>query len=609
MLRLQSAVISLLFPLVIAGCAASTPIPEPAPTALVPTMRPTAVPTAIPGPSATPTRTPRPTATPIDYDYWLATPTAPTLHTCADLTSEVEGMTFSNEREILAIVPDEPDLSIQRWKAGNDGWAFRCVGRAVMSRGGDIDLCYAIHRVGDQFFAEAALAGYAEASGEGMCGDPQTPQTPTPTPVSIPSQPTPAATPTPTPIPLTPTPTPNPAEYNIGLAYAEGQNLEQGDTETYATAFAQAKGIGLDNSAARTYADGLIFHTAYAAEEAAQEVARDYAAAFEQALIDDPSMPLHNAIGHVTETIRREYRLWPFDGDDSLSGVSFAETYTDGLNMATSSNLAAHGYALSYAGYLYTGNTHAESANRANAFALGYELASSTERCSSWICPDLQDRLAYATAYEDGRITASIRVDQGYTSERNIDAWAGAYAEAYVASDVQAGSCGFPIYGVFEGYNLNFALYTRRYDADAIVNQWVNSADAASKCAQLFAYGKIDVGGKRGFEDDYPYKQAEAYYRGNYYASELGFSGSEAETYAYAYYLAYFERREGWPEHRAHAYSVAYADARRMDMADDEAKAYASAYEEAYTSQRRNGASDEDAHAYAAAFAEARSGS
>ena len=63
MLRLQSAVISLLLPLVIAGCAASTPIPEPAPTALVPTMRPTAVPTAmrgqqlrLPGPRARPLR-------------------------------------------------------------------------------------------------------------------------------------------------------------------------------------------------------------------------------------------------------------------------------------------------------------------------------------------------------------------------------------------------------------------------------------------------------------------------------------------------------------------------------------------------------------------------
>ena len=405
---------------------------------------------------------------------------------------------------------------------------------------------------------------------------------------------------------MSPTPSPNPAEYNIGLAYAEGQNLEQGDREVYATAFAQAKRLDLDNSSARTYADGVIFHAAYAMEQTSPEIALDYADAFEQVLGDDPSLSSRDAIGRVTETIRRERQLWPFDSDDGEVAVSFAEAYTNGLGLANASNLAAHGYALSYAGLLYTGNTQEESANRANAFALGYEQASSTDRCSIRSCPDLRERLAYAAAYEDGRIEASRRVGQGYTSERNVDAWADAYAEAYIATGVQEGSCGFRVYGL--GYNLNFGYYTRRYKADAVADQWANSPNVAVGCARLVAYGQVDVGGSLGFDGDYPYKHAGAYYRGVHYASERGLSGGEADAYAYAYYLAYFRVRERWDEQPAHAYSIGYADAKRIGRTDEEAEAYASAYEEAYTSQKRNGASDEDAHAYAAAFAEARSG-
>ena len=342
----------------------------------------------------------------------------------------------------------------------------------------------------------------------------------TPTPTAAPrptATPTPAATPTPT---MSPTPSPNPAEYNIGLAYAEGQNLEQGDREVYATAFAQAKRLDLDNSSARTYADGVIFHAAYAMEQTSPEIARDYAAAFEQVLGDDPSLSSRDAIGRVTETIRRERQLWPFDSADGEVAVSFAEAYTNGLGLANASNLAAHGYALSYAGLLYTGNTQEESANRATAFALGYEQASSTDRCSIRSCPGLRERLAYAAAYEDGRIEASRRVGQGYTSERNVDAWADAYAEAYIATNVHEGSCGFPIYGWDDVGYTYLDYYTRRYNSEAAADQWANSPDIATGCARLVAYGQVDVGGRRGFEKDYPYKHAGAYYRGVHYASE-----------------------------------------------------------------------------------------
>lgn len=104
--------------------------------------------------------------------------------------------------------------------------------------------------------------------------------TPTPEPTATPS-PTPTAEPTPTPTPPpTATPTPPP-----GLTTPEG-GFEGEDAETYASAFADARALGLDDAGARHYANALVYLNGVAAWDAfiAENVIGRFIEAFDEAV-------------------------------------------------------------------------------------------------------------------------------------------------------------------------------------------------------------------------------------------------------------------------------------------------------------------------------------
>ena len=474
--RKALAVVGLFVALIIAGCAAPTPTPEPTATpSPTPTTEPTPTPT--PQPTATSTPTPRPTAT--------STPTP----------------------------------------------------------------------------------------------EPTATSTPTPRPTATP-RPRPTATPTATPRPTatptpagTPTPTPRPPEYTAGLGYASADGLEDGDAETYAGAFADAKALGLGNADARAYASGVVYHAATAAinsssEEEDRAALADYAAAFETAVTSDSPLPLPDALGRASEAARRN-GWWPFSSTEDPPETPFAETYALAFAQTDADGVAAHGYASVYAGYVYNGISDEADAS-ANAFVRGYERSRSDS---------VRKRLDYASAYRQGYEQAVWRAEpeQGYTEESQIYAWAAAYADAY-------------------GRGLNAA----------IGNRWDNPESAAYNYARIFAFVKVD----RGNSGQNAYRNADSYFRGFHYASERGLTGDVHDDYTFDYYIAYFDKDAvGWPEERAHIYALTYADAKLAGREDQDAATYATAYEEAYTSQKEQGATDEDAHLYAAAFADAKLGS
>ena len=406
--------------------------------------------------------------------------------------------------------------------------------------------------------------------------------TPRPRPTAIPTAtprpsatPTPAATPTPTPIPATPTPTPRPPEYTAGLGYAGADGLEDGDAETYAGAFADAKALGLGNADASAYASGFVYHSATAAinsfsEEEDRVALADYAAAFETAVTGDSPLPLPDALGRASEAARLLNGWWPFSSAADPPETPFAETYATAYAQTDATGVAAHGYASVYAGYVHNGISDEADAS-ADAFARGYERSRSDS---------VRERLDYALAYRRGYEGAVWRAEpeQGYTEETQIYAWAAAYADAYARGLSKAKTAG-----------------------------WDDPADAAVDYAILFAYGKVDS----GFTNQNAYANADAYFRGLRYAAERGLTGDAHDSYAFDYYRVYFNHkvRLFWTEERAHIYALSYADAKLAGREDQDAATYATAYEEAYTSQKEQGASDEDARLYAAAFADAKLGS
>ena len=397
---------------------------------------------------------------------------------------------------------------------------------------------------------------------------------PTSTPTATPrptATPTPAATPTPTPIPPTPTPTPRPAEYTAGLGYASAEGLEKGDAETYASAFADAKALGLGNADARAYASGVVYHVAVAAnsrlsEEDNQAALADYAAAFEEAVTGDSPLPLPDALGRASEAARRN-GWWPFNDGADAPETSYAETYASAFGQADATGVAAHGYASLYGGYVHIGTSEGQEADLANAFVHGYEQSDLV---------DVQSRRNYALIYLRGYLIAMFRVTRGITEETDVGSWAVAYADSYE-----------------QGLS------------KAISNGWDNPGGSAHEYAAFFAYAKVDLGNPN------PHLDADSYSRGLYYATKRGLTDDAHHSYSTDYYVAYYDRKNwgAWPGESAHAYALAYADAKRAGREEREASTYATAYEQAYTSQKKEGASDEDAHLYAAAFADAKLGS
>ena len=296
------------------------------------------------------------------------------------------------------------------------------------------------------------------------------------------------------------------------------------------------------------------------------EVSSDYGATvlslydvtFEQS-VKSGNVSVVQALGQANSAIR------------SIDDEAHAAAYSRALAQTEASGVAAHGYADEYALGLHNGIPEDEAAKRAGAFVRGYKRSDSTS---------IQRRYAYAEAYRLGYVEAAWRAEpeQGYTEEYQIYAWAAAYADAYARGLSKARTAG-----------------------------WDDPADAAVDYAVLFAYGKVDS----GFTNRNAYANADAYFRGLRYAAERGLTDDAHDSYAFDYYLVYFNNkvRLSWTEERAHIYALTYADAILAGREKQDAATYATAYEEAYTSQKEQGATDEDAHLYAAAFADAKLGS
>ncbi len=396
--------------------------------------------------------------------------------------------------------------------------------------------------------------------------------TPTPQPTATPTlTPRPTATPTATPTPAaTPTPTPRPPEYTAGLGYAGAEGLEDGDAETYAGAFADAKALRLGNADARAYASGVVYHSAVAArngftEEDDKAALADYTAAFAEAVAGDLPLPMPDALGRASEAARRSGLRPLSDGNDSTE-TPFAETYALAFAQTDATGVAAHIYASVYTDYVDLGNSADEAAANANASVRGYEHSDLVS---------VQLRRSYALRYLIGFHVATIRTKQEDTAEVNINSWAVAYADAYE-----------------EGVS------------KAISNGWDDTENAADEYARVFAWAKVDL----GRSEQNAYRQADALFRALHYANERGLAGDARTTYSVGYYSAYYNKRAVWTQERAHIYASSYADAKLAGREDQGAATYAAAYEEAYTSQINDGATEDEARLYAAAFADAKLG-
>ena len=469
-------------------------------------------------------------------------------------------------------------------------------------------------------------------SGRGITerGTPTTLPTSTPTPTPGPT-PTPTLTPTPTPTPTatpsaTPTPTPVPLEYTEGIGYAHAENLtEPSSAHYYARAFATARLSGLSSSDARVYASGLMFHSADVLDdrEHMQAFLAQYESALEEALRG--SHGGSDAVSQVVSAILSQRALFPFTDGDADTNGSFAASYARALAQTSMRGLPAHGYAQTYAGYTYTGNTADEAERRADNYAAGFMLSGVRYRY------DLKDRFTYARAYVRGHAEASLRAEQALTSEDAIEDWANVYARQYYIYADGAHGC-LPPHPPNQGlgyvttlgsrwlwYGTSRSNDYRRYDPATIPSLDWSRLDLVHICASLVAHGEIDLGlthdpklHASGIHQWYSYYLAElhasAYYQGAIHVRERELSGEIADQYAFDYYLAYFQRRgrihADFVE-QVHRYAVAYADTKQVELPNETAHTYARAYSDAYASAKQNGSTDEEAHVYASAFAEA----
>ncbi len=361
-----------------------------------------------------------------------------------------------------------------------------------------------------------------------------------------------------------------------------------------------------------------MFHSADVADdgEDMQAFVAEYESALEEALRGGHSGS--NAVSQAVSAVLSQQGLWPFiDGDTDANGT-FAASYARALAQTSMRGLPAHGYALTYAGHRYTGNTDDEALRLADIYAAGFVLSAKYRY-------DLKDRFMYARAYERGHAEASLRAKQALTGDDAIQDWADVYARQYTYTN-RAQDCLPP---PPQGIRYVNTLGSRwpwhggnddpRYDPATIPTPDWSELDLVHTCASLVAHGEIDLGlihdpilRVPAVTERWNHYSAEihasAYYQGAIHVRERGLSGEIADQYAFDYYLAYIQRSNTIHAafiEPAHRYAVAYADSKQAGLSDEAARTYARAYSDAYASAKQNGSTDEEAHVYASAFAEA----
>ena len=356
------------------------------------------------------------------------------------------------------------------------------------------------------------------------------------------------------------------------MGYAKSEDLNEADADRYASAFAIAKGWGLDNRAAQGYASGYLYHwymarTSTESTAEVQSAITEYATVFEAAITGSGDGAIADALGKASESMRMRREWQPFNRV-AQGSTPFAQAYAAGYDKSAEVGVLAHGYASIYASWIYDGSEEETAVDWANAQVRGLKQSEPGS---------LDKRLEYAHIYLIGYSEALWRVDQGYTIEHKVESWATAYAQSYNTG------------------------YQR-----ARKNGWDDPESAAHTYARLFAYGKVDL----SFPDQSAFLNADSYFRGVNAAQERVLDGDAASSYAWDYYFAYFDTKvqRGWSENRADAYAVAFAEAKLNGREEENAKQYARVYEKAFTEAKEGGSTDAEAHVYAAAFAEAEAG-
>ena len=374
----------------------------------------------------------------------------------------------------------------------------------------------------------------------------------------------------------TPTPTPDPSaspDYAPGLEHARADGLEGEDAARYAAAFVHGKSLELPDEYAAAFASGVLYfaitaedvllgrgrlqdYDAYAMER--------YVEPFEEALADGAS-PVE-ALGLADEAFRVTGGWWPLAGlgDRPYEGM-LAEDYTRAFAQTDETGLAAHQYALFYAGNRYFGYSEEHSQEAGSIVAQAYRESDQT---------DAQLRIKYASAYLLGYQHAGTHEFEDLATR---EWWADTYADGYLFGWLRA---------------------TNR--------RWLDATSLGFDFSYFYAHAKVDW----GFTEQEAFVGADAYMRGGNHAYEIGLDDTTADYYDYAweYYLAYYEQsfEEGWNEERSHAYASAYAGQRLDDASEEDAAAYSRAYERAYSAARADGQSEEEAHETASAAAEAK---
>ena len=238
---------------------------------------------------------------------------------------------------------------------------------------------------------------------------------PTPEPTATPS-PTPTAEPTPT---HTPQPTATPTS-PAWLGYAEEEGLEGEDAETYASAFADARALGLDDAGARHYANALVYLNGVAVAAAwdafiAENVIGRFIEAFDEAVKTNGAT--------ASDAVSYAYAI-ALNGDGAR-----AAAYSKAFAQTEFSGVASHFYAFYYVQELVRGATSPPDeyadflASLAEANARGYTLSSASS---------VQERLAYAELYMSGYSDAILMAahERGYTREWVARNWAEVIAGA-----------------------------------------------------------------------------------------------------------------------------------------------------------------------------------
>ncbi len=216
------------------------------------------------------------------------------------------------------------------------------------------------------------------------------------------------ASPTPTPEPTaTPSPTPTAEPTAAGLGYAEEEGLEGEDAETYASAFADSKALGLGDADARDYATALVYLNAFTAAAwsayLTESIIGRFIEAFDEAVKTDGA-PASHAVSYA-------YAI-ALDGDEAC-----AAEYAKAFAQTEASGVASHVYAVYYVQPCGHGAPDDFAASLTEANARGYALSSASS---------VRERLAYAEWYMTGYSEAILMAahERGYARESLADNWA-----------------------------------------------------------------------------------------------------------------------------------------------------------------------------------------